>query len=149
MVYCPKCGKEVSDDVFYCPYCGAQIKVTIRKTTGYPIAGGILGIIASCLCIFMGIIGLIDSTYYYDEFVFFMSVFNLIGFAFGLTGGILTLRRKNFPMAIIGISLILTSSVITMSATFGSPFLIVFGLPISILSILSLIFTAISKSEFA
>jgi len=146
MVYCPKCGKEVSDDVFYCPYCGTQIKVTIKKTTGYPIAGGILGIIASCLCIFVGFISLISP---HGWGMFLAGLFNLIGFAFGLTGGILTLRRKTFPLAIIGISLILTASVITMSASLIEPFLIVFGLPISILSILSLIFTAISKNEFA
>jgi uncharacterized protein YbjQ (UPF0145 family) len=25
-MYCPKCGKQVSDDANVCPYCGAQLK---------------------------------------------------------------------------------------------------------------------------
>ena len=26
MPYCPKCGKEVKDDVVFCPYCGESMK---------------------------------------------------------------------------------------------------------------------------
>ena len=30
MVICPKCGKEVNEEVNYCPYCGARLKVNIE-----------------------------------------------------------------------------------------------------------------------
>ncbi|MEM3578476.1 MAG: zinc-ribbon domain-containing protein [Candidatus Bathyarchaeia archaeon] len=155
-LYCPKCGKEVSNEAFYCPFCGTQIKTAISKKTGFPIAGGILGIIASCICIFVGILGILTSAqpyYPYSRFgMLLMGIFGLIGFAFGLTGGILTLRRKSFQLAIIGISLILVSGFITILASTTEPYGyiggVIFGIPVIILSILSLIFTSISKSEF-
>jgi len=155
-MHCPKCGKEVPDDASYCAYCGTQIKTAIGRKTGFPIAGGILSIIASCVCIFVGILGILTSIepyYPYSRFgMLFMGIFALIGFAFGLTGGILTLRRKNFSLAIIGISLVLVSGFITILASITEPYgylgAVIFGVPIILLSILSLIFTAISKQEF-
>ncbi|MEM3623077.1 MAG: hypothetical protein QXR76_04840 [Candidatus Bathyarchaeia archaeon] len=115
-----------------------------------------MGIIASCICIFVGILGILTSAqpyYPYSRFgMLLMGIFGLIGFAFGLTGGILTLRRKSFQLAIIGISLILVSGFITILASTTEPYGyiggVIFGIPVIILSILSLIFTSISKSEF-
>jgi hypothetical protein len=155
-MHCPKCGKEVPDDASYCAYCGTQIKTVIGRKTGFPIAGGILGIIASCVCIFVGILGILTSIqpdYPYPRLgILFMGIFTLIGFAFGLTGGILTLKRKNFSLAIIGISLILVSGfiiiLVSMTVPYGSWGAVIYGVPIILLSILSLIFTAISKQEF-
>jgi len=31
MAICPKCGREVEEDVKYCPYCGAEISVDMDK----------------------------------------------------------------------------------------------------------------------
>ncbi|MBS7654280.1 MAG: DUF4342 domain-containing protein [Candidatus Bathyarchaeia archaeon] len=31
MVYCARCGKELSEDMDYCPYCGARQKAISRK----------------------------------------------------------------------------------------------------------------------
>ncbi|MEM3716097.1 MAG: DUF4342 domain-containing protein [Candidatus Bathyarchaeia archaeon] len=36
MVYCVKCGKEISEDANYCPYCGAQQKEV--KRTVYEVS---------------------------------------------------------------------------------------------------------------
>ena len=31
MAICPKCGREVEENVKYCPYCGAEISVDMDK----------------------------------------------------------------------------------------------------------------------
>jgi len=31
MAICPKCGREVEEDVKYCPYCGAEISIDMDK----------------------------------------------------------------------------------------------------------------------
>ncbi|MEM1606955.1 MAG: DUF4342 domain-containing protein [Candidatus Bathyarchaeia archaeon] len=36
MVYCVKCGKEISEDANYCPYCGTQQKEV--KRTVYEVS---------------------------------------------------------------------------------------------------------------
>jgi len=83
----------------------------------------------------------------------FMGVFALLGFAFGLTGGILTLRRKSFSLAIIGTSLALASGLVIVSVCIAEPYAgagaVIFGAPTILFSTLSLIFTAISRQEFA
>jgi membrane protein implicated in regulation of membrane protease activity len=70
-----------------------------------------------------------------------------------LTGGIFSLKRKYFALSIIGMYLVFVSGVATMIAfalaeysswVTGLPF----GLPVVILSILSVVFTSISKGEF-
>jgi len=30
-VYCPKCGRELSEDMNYCPSCGKQVKKTVSE----------------------------------------------------------------------------------------------------------------------
>lgn len=32
-MYCPKCGKQISDDSKFCPYCGAKITVDVKEPT--------------------------------------------------------------------------------------------------------------------
>jgi hypothetical protein len=142
-MYCPKCGKEISDDFAYCPYCGAQIKAVASKRTSFPTAGGILGIIASCICVFLAIVCIAESPYsYFGAIEFLVGLFGIIGFPLGLTGGILMLKRKTFSLAIIGISLVLVFGALLI------PLSALLGLPIIVLSVLSLVFTAISRGEF-
>jgi hypothetical protein len=68
-----------------------------------------------------------------------------LAFGFGLTGGILTFKKQYFPLIIIGISTEMASGVVT-SITFPNSY--VLGAPILVLSIIGLIFTAISKNHF-
>ena len=30
-MYCPKCGRELSEDMNYCPSCGKQVKKTVSE----------------------------------------------------------------------------------------------------------------------
>jgi len=159
---CPSCGKEVIDDnAIYCPYCTKPLRL-LRKRTGLPIAGGILTIIAACVSIIGGVIGMAAfisflswSYYYYYRPIYqvlFMGVFGILAFALGLTGGIFSLKRRHFALSIIGTSFVVVSGVITMEAiaiTGSWSFGLLLGLPPVLLSILGLIFVAISKGEFA
>jgi len=179
---CPNCGKEILDEqAVYCPYCAKPIATSIPsyahpfpsppapyitpvKRSGFPIASGVLAIIAACISDIFGIFGIIGSfqSYYYyygyhyivDYRLLFTGIFGLLGFALGLTGGICALRRKNFAMAIVGVCFILMSSLFTVSlgSVYATSYSLVgvffFGLPTLILAIISLIFVAISKNEF-
>jgi hypothetical protein len=161
ILYCLNCGKEIKDEkALYCPYCAKPLTSVpqtglLPKRTRFPITAGILIIIAACICFFAGILcyyNLIVVGVYpiYPPLFAYSSVgiFGILGFAFGLTGGTLTIKRKNFTLSIIGICLVLLSGSVTIIVwgVWGS---ILFGLPIVLLSILGLIFVAVSKAEFA
>jgi hypothetical protein len=152
----------------FCPYCGNGLAVAAAppppmKKTGFPIAGGILTILGSCIAAFIGMLMLIASAfesnaYYYSynpyPYYLFIGFFGILGFAFGLTAGIFSLKRKHFALSIVGTSLLLLSGfvmvVLFALMPYGSVGVgLLFGLPAMLLSLLGLIFTAISKGEFA
>jgi hypothetical protein len=162
----------VDDAALFCPYCGielaaASVPSLSRKQTGFPMAAGILTIIAACICAIVGIFGTVAfvgsiqapvryvsfSVYFYtaNYQLLFVGIFGILAFAFGWTGGIFSIKGEHFALSIVGISLVLVSGFVTMIAfpliEYGSWGLL-FGLPVVILSILSGIFTAISKGEF-
>jgi hypothetical protein len=117
------------------------------ERTGFPIAAGILTIIASSLAALIGILlfGAVGLLWV------FTGIFGIFVFAFGLTGGIFSLLRRHFVLSIFGMSLLTVMGffVLLVPALFGSPFIgLLFGMPILIPSILSVIFAAISKGEF-
>ena len=167
---CPKCGRGVHDDsALFCPYCGTELMLTSipapsKKETGFPIAAGILITVAACISAIVGIIGMIafegsivtvsfQSSFSTNYPLFYVGIFGILGFSFGLTGGIFSLKRKYFALSIIGMYLVFVSGVATMigfeaaeysSWVTGLPF----GLPVIILSSLSVIFITISKGEF-
>ena len=124
------------------------------RHSGFPLAGGILAIISACICAFVGIISLarFASYFYFHYWLFFVGMFALVGFIFGLTGGILALRRRYFEIAIFGVSLIMLSGFVNIVVLRVAPrgvFLVaLLGIPILILSIMSLIFIVISQAEF-
>ena len=168
---CPKCGRNVRDEAaVFCPYCGMEmttisIPTASRQGTGFPIAAGILTIIAACASAVAGIIGMtafegsivtvsfVSPSFSANYPLLYVGMFGILGFSFGLTGGIFSLKREYFAFSIIGMYVIFVSGVATIIAfalaeysswVSGLPF----GLPIVILSILSVIFTTISKREF-
>jgi len=122
-----------------------------EKKSGYPTAAGVLTIIAACICIFLGILYMyayIEGWDYYrvhpPEY-FLAGIFGLLGFAFGLTGGILALKRRVFPLAMIGMAILTVAGILS----FVEPIVgIIFGVPMLVLVILAIIFTGISKREF-
>jgi len=162
---CSKCGRQVRDnDAVFCPYCATSLPSApgpYMKRTGFPVAAGILIIIGACAAVVSGLIGIyvyfwyLRSSYYYHYFEWFITgFFGILGFAFGLTAGIFSLKRKLFPLSMIGMCLVLISGLVTIGnfATIQSSNSwmtgLLFGLPPTILAILSVIFAAVSHKEF-
>ena len=105
----------------------------VRKR--FPVAGGILAIVAAAICFFLGFLG-------------------LLAFPFGLTSGITSLRRKHFALSVFGVCfMIIADSIIVLATVLmpypGLPIGLVLGLPVVILSNLSLILITSSREEFS
>jgi hypothetical protein len=158
---CPNCGEEVRDeDALFCPYCANRLTLA-RKRSGFQIAAGVLTIIGACISISIGLLWLVAFAMYFRTYPFYTptsyflatGIFNVFAFAFGLMSGIFTLRRKHFALSMIGVSLVLVSGFVIIRSleVMGYEALmgyLVFGVPIVILSLLGLIFAAISRNEF-
>lgn len=170
--FCPECGEEVSGDALFCPECGARItraaarappreRPAAEEKRGQRIAGGVLTIIAACLLFIVGIIGIWS---YYGGWATLVGLLGLLGFAFGLAGGILTLTRKVFALAIIGVVLVMVVGIlscipISYTSSYYSYYsgysyytsylyLWPLGFPIFLFSLLGVIFTAVAKQDF-
>ncbi len=146
MIKCQKCGELIEEGKKYCPDCGNSL-IQHGKKTGKPIAGGILIIIAAVFCLVASIFVLLTKLYspYDDNFqwwVLIIVIFAIWGFAIGLTGGIFSLKRRHFPIAIIGASFVLVGGWLDFFGT------IIFGIVIVILGIIATILIAVSKNEF-
>jgi hypothetical protein len=123
--------------------------------TGFPVASGILTIIASCIIIlFSGIfvagsIVAISSRYTAQSVnLLGDGLFGITVFGFSLTGGIMALKRKNFVFSIIGMCFMAVKGATFIIAT--NDFLgVSIGIVILALTVLSLIFTSISYKEFS
>ncbi|UCH32566.1 MAG: hypothetical protein JSV05_04080 [Candidatus Bathyarchaeota archaeon] len=145
-----------------------------HKKNWYSTAGGILTIVAACVC---GLLGFLSLGFYMMEgpmmwllwqyspfhfyiihfFVSFLSgIFVLIGSAIGLAGGVAALTRKRFKLAIVGIGFIIASSIVGMRritlsifGPFGFILALLLGVPPIVFSILGLILVRVSRKEFS
>jgi hypothetical protein len=142
------------------------------EPNGRAIVGGILVMIAACISLINGSFALQASlkwlstpppkgyelTYYS---LLLIGFFALIGFALGLAAGIQSLRRKQFRLAMLGISLLmfaglsnfLSGAVIVLEQSRAwsyqsSIWGFLFGTPIAGLALLGLVFVATGKQEF-
>jgi len=148
---CPKCDEIIKDGKDFCPNCGSSL-LHQRKKTGKPIAGGILIIIAATFCLVASIFVLIFrfyTSYYgygsysiYNWWMIIIVIFEIWGFSIGLAGGIYSIKRTHFPVAIIGSSFVIVAACLDF---FGTLFL---GIVILILGIIGTILIAVSKKEF-
>ena len=120
---------------------------TVRS--GMLAAAGVLTIISSCLIFLTAIIALFYAydNYYLMPLLLFMVVLFIIGFALGLTSGILILKRKVYGLCLTGVITLLVSSVFTIFIG-GIVFLIIFGVPILIMEIIALVFIGTRLIEF-
>lgn len=133
----------------------------MTHTTGFLIAGGILTIIAASIIILIAFLTVSQivtyaNSYHYQQnltslvYALFAGIWNLIAFGLGLTAGLFSLRRKQFMLTIVGMSLLLVGGCVAVSGTgivSGGSWMLL-GVPVIILAILSIIFVALSKKEF-
>ena len=136
---------------------------TRQRRTIFPKLSGILTIIASCISLIFGIITSFAIISWLlgnpnGGILWALSVlFGYVGFAVGLTAGIFLLKRTHFEFSLSTICFLLISSLLFIftsllplgSGTIMGVFLVLYmALPMLIISILSIIFTSISKGEF-
>lgn len=140
----------------------------IQKRTQIPAtAGSILIIITACICVYMGIVCIITALSSFGGFgygyiggnnipLWIAGIIEIIAFPVGLVGGIFALRKQSIGIPIGGGSLLITSGVLSAilgvvdaSLISSSTPLEIWGLIAIILSILGIIFVAISKDAFA
>jgi hypothetical protein len=132
----------------------------IGKKPNRSLIGGILTIIGACFCLVEGnyimLFFMSGYDYYWRSFfwdimgywphwgwLYIISlIFHFWGFAIGITGGILSIKKIKFPLSIIGAVFVLVSGCLAFAGTF------ILGIIILILGILAIIFTAVSKDEF-
>jgi len=153
---CPYCNQEIKEaNPVYCPICGKTLRQPLPKRTGFPIAGGILLIITSCMSILFGILGLNASLQYprSHSVSLYIGIFGILGFSVGLSGGIASLKRKVFALSILGTCLTLLSGFVNIiiigSYNQGYTEGILINLPIFVFSIIALILIAVSYKEFS
>lgn len=169
---CPKCSKEIIDeDSTICPNCGVsltsdvdEIQNTIEiqtKNTDLVLVASIFTIIAAAFAASLGVIGVYQYTAYIDYYGFEVVggflIWAIIGFSvstLAITGGIFMLKRKYFKISMMGVAFLLVSVVINyvilQHYAYGfSDSIMMAETAVVILSVLSGLFVASSKTEFA
>ena len=168
---CPKCGRQIRDeDAVYCPFCSSVLKAGAVRHTDFPIAGGVLLILAASMCLLAGMVAMasfissVQSGYYYDYpgqwryyapryWDLFAATFGLVAFVYGLAGGILSVKRRKFAHCVAGgLLTILEGFAVVFAFAQPNPTVwiigVLFGAPVIILSTPALLFVSISKEEF-
>jgi hypothetical protein len=137
----------------------ANFQYEKKRKTGsisFPIAGGLLTIIASWIALaFSGILVfdsiLTDSAQFSTQSTNYLAdgAFGILISTVTLIGGIMILKRKHFAFAIIAMCLMMVKGA-TFIISAGGDFLGLFiGTDILALTLISLIFTSISYKEFS
>jgi len=124
-LFCPKCGRETTENAMFCAGCGAGLTVgqPAKKKAQLSLAAGIIDIAAGGLSL-VGLLVMVVVLLFVagsdDEMPLFIGLIPLamlIPSVLAIVGGIFALRRRSWVMALIGsIALILTSSVAGVAA---------------------------------
>jgi len=152
-VYCSECGKKIS----------AKEKKSNKK--GFIISAGILIIIAAGLCMalsgsaFLNAVNTPNPYYYnwdhynynsYDwiqyEMNLVIALVSIFAFSTGVVSGLLILKRSSFKYSLIGIIFVNIASILSIGNNV-IVFLLI-GLPVFVLSLITMIFTIHSKEFF-
>ena len=163
---CSKCGKEIIDEKSsFCAYCGTPLD-SEDKGSDFVAPAGILAIIAAAFSITAGFIGI---TYYQSHITYYTSYgydtsgavgfllfggFAFVSSVFGFVGGVLSLARKRFKLALLGTVLMVASAAFIFVAVWGygygyGEYILFSGIPTLALSLMSTFFLVRSKSAFS
>lgn len=166
MKYCQECGSKIKET----GKNHDENKIIVGNVTKRKLlkAAGILTIVAASLCFLVAIIGLVAYTnevyvpgeydyyytypqhqYSYQEYLpqySLTTAFGFLAFVLGLVSGILVLLRKLHSLALLGIISLMGASILLVAIQWW--FFVLLGVPILVMATLSMIFTAVSKSEF-
>jgi len=142
------------------------LEESIGKESGLPIAGGILMIVAAILSLLVGY-SIQPWIYYLYGFVDFVVTWwlfivtwwlGIVGFAFGLASGVLMIKKRSLALALVGMVILLIVGILPLLwgfvvVEFLRESLInmfcIYGVPIIIFAVLSIIFAVASRKKFA
>ena len=156
MINCPNCGKEIDiEGVKFCPYCSYALNAPAAARS-HPIethksmrtASGVMTIVGACLAITAALFYLIASIagarYIGSTFLFYMfnGIFGILAFAFGLTAAIFAVKRRRLSFAVFGMSWLIATGILASIPLWP------FGVPITILAIISVVFIAVARNDF-
>ena len=160
---CPSCKRTISDEeAFFCPYCSRRLKKTEFGRSDFPLIAGVLSMVTVSVAGFYGIAGLsylysysfeiMSSPYTFAMLI--LSVNGILALTLGLTGGLSSLRKKHYRLAVAGAAFTVISCFLLIwgfpmvggLAFYGGAWL--FGFLNICISTLSLILIAVSKEEF-
>jgi len=134
---------RLSRDEFRAAFPTAPVqKAEVARGTNLPIAAGILTIMAATISFIFWIFGIV--------FLFF----GILTFVFGLAGAIFAFGRRRFVLSMLGTGLVLFYGLGMMASVwiyhYGllSIIVIIVGVPMVFLSLLGVVFLAISRREF-
>lgn len=166
---CPHCGKEVADEnAVFCPYCSKPLNP--KRHSSMPTASGTLTTISAILALLAGLLTISNALGTYGGYgygyvagtnIFFwiVGIFEVVAFAVALAGATFQFRRRAFSGSIlsnvllIAVAAIVTGQAFLPAVNVGSVTYIFtgwlfFGIPLLALSILSIIFVAVAKTEY-
>ena len=131
---CPRCGKETTGSTVFCTGCGAKLTgEQPAKKTWLSTTAGVLDIIDGCISLFL-VFGLIVAIAFVSDEPDTLAILVPIAVVFAVkamlatVGGIFALQRRNWGMALVGA--------------------IAACVPRSLLGIVALILTALSRDQF-
>lgn len=166
---CPHCGKEVADEnAVFCPYCSKPLNP--KRHLSMPTASGTLTTISAIIVLLAGLLTISNALSTYGGYgygyvagtnIFFWiaGIFEVVAFAVALAGATFQFRRRAFSGSILSDVLLIAAAAIVTGQAFlrvnlspsvtliyiGYLFL---GIPLLALSILSIIFVAVAKTEY-
>jgi len=133
-MFCPRCGNALTGNTTFCSNCGAKLSEDQpAKKTWLSTAAGVLDIIDGCISLLV-VVGLIVAIAFVADEPDTLAILVPIAVVFAVSailaivGGMCALQRKNWGMAVIGA--------------------IAACLPFSLLGIVALILTAVSRDQF-
>lgn len=125
-----------------------------EKSGSVLIATGILMIITAGFCLFAAFGGLLEFYQDYRRAYFephtgdlVSGVLGCVGFALGLTGGILSLKKTDFHLVAVGLALMMAAGISVAFSSDPAAFFI-YGLPVLAFSIASAVLVSVNKRRF-
>jgi peptidoglycan/LPS O-acetylase OafA/YrhL len=86
-----------------------------RRSTGYVVLGGALLAITSIISLYWGLVGL-DSTLHGFDWILLTTIC-FLSFGFGLTVGILSMRRKNQTLVIFAVTALIFTNLVGVKSS--------------------------------